>query len=106
MGTISGLNRSILLDDRVHLHMRLDTSGCYKCNVDGASKGNPGSSSIAFCVRNDIGNLIDTKASVIEEGYNLSVEAKPMVAGVISDVTRRVWLQVGVSPKVSVEQWY
>ncbi|XP_060216712.1 uncharacterized protein LOC132644152 [Lycium barbarum] len=41
--------------------------GWYKCNSDGASKGNPGPSTTAFCVRNHDGDFIYVSARRIED---------------------------------------
>lgn len=37
---------------------KLPDIGWTKCNTDGASKGNPGTSSYGFCLRDDLGDLI------------------------------------------------
>lgn len=37
--------------------------GWVKYNIDGASMGNPGPSSHAFCVRNEEGDLLHAKAA-------------------------------------------
>ncbi|KAH0636015.1 hypothetical protein KY290_036409 [Solanum tuberosum] len=45
-----------------------------KCNVDGASKGNPGPSSYGFCLRNSQGDLIYAGAAgvgkAVKRGHN------------------------------------
>ncbi|KAH0648080.1 hypothetical protein KY285_033328 [Solanum tuberosum] len=40
----------------VHVSWKLPNQGWFKCNSDGASKGNLGPSSITFCIRNDEGD--------------------------------------------------
>ncbi|KAK6796151.1 hypothetical protein RDI58_003852 [Solanum bulbocastanum] len=40
-----------------------------KCNTDGASKGNPGKSSYAYCLRDQECNLIYAQAEEISENY-------------------------------------
>lgn len=42
-----------------------------KCNSDGASKGNLGPSSGAFCIRSDTRNLVYAEAIRLEEDTNL-----------------------------------
>ncbi|XP_049360645.1 uncharacterized protein LOC125825343 [Solanum verrucosum] len=46
----------------------------YKCNTDGAAKGNPDPSSGAFCVRNEAGNLMYTEGRGFGVNSNLVVE--------------------------------
>ncbi|KAH0675691.1 hypothetical protein KY285_023492 [Solanum tuberosum] len=46
----------------------------YKCNTDGAAKGNPDPSSGAFCVRNEAGNLMYTKWRRFGVNSNLVAE--------------------------------
>ncbi|KAH0641918.1 hypothetical protein KY290_033533 [Solanum tuberosum] len=57
--------------------------GWYKCNTDDASKGNPGPSSAAFCVRNCFGDIVVVKGKripnstslvAINEGNNLCID--------------------------------
>lgn len=55
--------------------------GWFKCNTDGASKGNPGQSSYGFCVRNCKGDLIFSKEKTIEETTNMVPEAKTIAVG-------------------------
>ncbi|XP_060202278.1 uncharacterized protein LOC132630726 [Lycium barbarum] len=45
-----------------------------KCNTDGASQGNPGTSSYGFCIRNDRGNLIYAWAKQIVLASNMIAE--------------------------------
>ncbi|MCD9645116.1 hypothetical protein HAX54_033792, partial [Datura stramonium] len=40
------------------LRLESPLEGWFKCNSDGNSKGNPGPSSMAFCIRNRKGDLI------------------------------------------------
>ncbi|XP_059310046.1 uncharacterized protein LOC132061209 [Lycium ferocissimum] len=46
-------------------------SGIYKCNTDGAAKGNPGPSSAAFCIRNKDGDLVYAAAKTLIDGSNI-----------------------------------
>uniref|UniRef100_A0A0V0HEC1 Putative ovule protein n=1 Tax=Solanum chacoense TaxID=4108 RepID=A0A0V0HEC1_SOLCH len=57
---------------------RVDT---YKCNTDGASKGNPGPSSSAFCIRDGHGNLLHAEGKMIGVSNNLIAEIVAMRLG-------------------------
>lgn len=48
----------------------------YKCNTDGASRGNLGRGSYGFCVRNHQGDLIHAESSYIRNCSNTIAEAK------------------------------
>lgn len=50
--------------------------GVYKCNIDGSSKGETGSSSIGFCVRNWEGTFISAETRKIEDCHSLSAEVR------------------------------
>ncbi|XP_019225001.1 PREDICTED: uncharacterized protein LOC109206620 [Nicotiana attenuata] len=60
---------------------QLPFQGWYKCNTDGASRGNPGPSSLGFCVRNDEGDLIYARAVDLGETTNVVAEARAIVQG-------------------------
>ncbi|XP_059295610.1 uncharacterized protein LOC132048947 [Lycium ferocissimum] len=47
----------------------------FKCNSDGASRGNPGPSSVAFCMRNAVGDLQFAESRRISDGSKLLAEA-------------------------------
>ncbi|XP_049352692.1 uncharacterized protein LOC125817186 [Solanum verrucosum] len=47
-----------------------------KCNTDGESKGNPGPSSVAFCIRDHSGNLVVAKGYIIQDTTNIVDEAR------------------------------
>ncbi|XP_059285595.1 uncharacterized protein LOC132039067 [Lycium ferocissimum] len=49
-------------------------TGWIMCNTDGASRGNPGISSYAFCLRDELGDLIYAKAEGIGEATNIEAE--------------------------------
>ncbi|XP_060200166.1 uncharacterized protein LOC132628400 [Lycium barbarum] len=49
--------------------------GILKCNMDGASRGNPRRSSYAFCMRNHNGDLIYAQAEEIHVTTNMEAEA-------------------------------
>ncbi|XP_060182250.1 uncharacterized protein LOC132611910 [Lycium barbarum] len=53
--------------------------GIWKCNTDGATRGNPGRSAYDFCVRNSDGDLVYAKAKEIEETTNTVSEAKALL---------------------------
>ncbi|KAH0642314.1 hypothetical protein KY285_033184 [Solanum tuberosum] len=46
-----------------------------KCNIDGASKGNPGLNSVAFCIRDHTGDLVVTIGKKIQDVPSLKAEA-------------------------------
>ncbi|KAH0669675.1 hypothetical protein KY289_024168 [Solanum tuberosum] len=50
-------------------------SGWLKCNTDGASRGNPGPSAAAFCIRNHEGELVIAKGVRIPDSTDLVAEA-------------------------------
>lgn len=56
-------------------------SGWFKCSTDGASKGNLGPSSLGFCVRNDVGDLVYARAINLGINTNVVVEAKVIMQG-------------------------
>nr|XP_009769782.1 PREDICTED: uncharacterized protein LOC104220585 [Nicotiana sylvestris] len=60
---------------------QLPYEGWFKCNIDGASRGNPGPSSYGFCVRDHEGNLVFAKAKEIGEATNIVSEAKAIAEG-------------------------
>ncbi|XP_060200320.1 uncharacterized protein LOC132628562 [Lycium barbarum] len=66
--------KPILVSKIVYWNLPYD--GWYKCNSDGASRGNPGPSSYGFCVRNCHGDLVYTECK--ELGINTSMVAKAM----------------------------
>ncbi|KAF3651406.1 hypothetical protein FXO37_18018 [Capsicum annuum] len=52
------------------VHWNLPPDNWLKCNTDGISRGNPGRSSYAFCMRDPLGDLIYAEAKEISEGTN------------------------------------
>lgn len=56
--------------------------GWLKCNTDGASRGNPGPSSVAFCIRISEENLIYAKMKQIGYNTNIYAEALAMKEGI------------------------
>ncbi|KAH0755906.1 hypothetical protein KY290_026176 [Solanum tuberosum] len=55
--------------------------GSFKCNSDGASKGNPSPSSGAFCIRNGEGNLFYAEVGRLFDGSNLVAEVVALRLG-------------------------
>nr|XP_016509522.1 PREDICTED: uncharacterized protein LOC107826990 [Nicotiana tabacum] len=55
--------------------------GWYKCNTDGALKGNPGPSSLGFCVRDDEGDAVYARAVDMGVTTNVVAEAKAILQG-------------------------
>ncbi|XP_070007206.1 uncharacterized protein [Nicotiana sylvestris] len=55
------------------------SAGWLKVNTDGALRGNPGRSSIGFCIRNENGDIVKSVGKEIEETTNTIAEAKAMV---------------------------
>ncbi|XP_060194894.1 uncharacterized protein LOC132624080 [Lycium barbarum] len=60
---------------------RRPASGVFKCNTDGVAKGNPGPSSAAFCIRNDVGDLVYAVAKTLTDGTNIVAEAEAIRMG-------------------------
>ncbi|XP_060211916.1 uncharacterized protein LOC132639487 [Lycium barbarum] len=52
------------------------------CNTDGASRGNPGLSSAAFCIRDEVGNLIYAGARRIADTTNITAESVAILDGI------------------------
>lgn len=50
-------------------------NGWLKCNTDGASRGNPGPSFAAFCLRDSNGNLVVATGVKLLDSTNLVAEA-------------------------------
>ncbi|XP_075087987.1 uncharacterized protein LOC142169942 [Nicotiana tabacum] len=71
--------KPILITTRVT--RQLPFHGWYKCNTDGASKGNPGPSSLGFCVRDDEGDVVYARAVDLGVTTNVVAEAKAILQG-------------------------
>ncbi|KAH0665565.1 hypothetical protein KY285_026771 [Solanum tuberosum] len=54
-------------------------AGWCKYNTDGASRGNPGQSSYAFCLRNDKGDMTYAEAATIQSSTSTEAEAKAIL---------------------------
>jgi len=48
--------------------------GALKCNTDGVSRGDPGESAYAFCLRNDIGDIVYAEAERLGIKTNMEAE--------------------------------
>ncbi|XP_060170595.1 uncharacterized protein LOC132601532 [Lycium barbarum] len=57
-------------------------AGWFKCNTDGASRGNPRLSSTAFCSRDEVGNLIYAGARRIGDTTNITAESVAILDGI------------------------
>ncbi|XP_075095205.1 uncharacterized protein LOC142173504 [Nicotiana tabacum] len=62
-------------------------AGWYKCNTNRASKGNPGPSSIGFCVRDEARDLVYAKSIDTGVTTNVVVEAQAILQGLEYCVT-------------------
>ncbi|XP_060183099.1 uncharacterized protein LOC132613057 [Lycium barbarum] len=60
----------------------LPAKGWFKCNSDGASRENPGPNVMAFCVRNDHGDLVYAAGQQIAYGNNLIAEVIAIRQGI------------------------
>uniref|UniRef100_A0A1U7Y3W8 Uncharacterized protein LOC104240759 n=1 Tax=Nicotiana sylvestris TaxID=4096 RepID=A0A1U7Y3W8_NICSY len=58
------------------MDMEFPSAGWLKVNTDGASRGNPGRSSIGFCIGNENGDIVKSVGKEIEETTNIVAEAK------------------------------
>ncbi|XP_060210656.1 uncharacterized protein LOC132637608 [Lycium barbarum] len=66
-------------------------AGFYKCNTDGAAKGNPGSISAAFCIRNEEGDLVYAAAKIMTDGTNIVAEAEAIRMGLMYCVEKQLF---------------
>lgn len=53
--------------------------GWIKYSTDGASRGNPGLSSYAYCLRDEKGDLLFAKCDIIDNTYNIVAEARAIL---------------------------
>jgi len=70
--------------------------GVIKCNTDGACRGNPGTGTYGFCLRNTVGDLIYAEAEKIGVTTNVEAEMKAIVEAV------RYCVRVGIR-KIVIE---
>ncbi|XP_019240115.1 PREDICTED: uncharacterized protein LOC109220106 [Nicotiana attenuata] len=74
----------------------LPDDGWIKVNTDGACRGNPGRSSIGFCLRDEVGDLVYAQGKEIKEGTNTEAEASAILEALRmcrSMNLRQIWLQ-------------
>jgi len=53
--------------------------GALKCNTDGVSRGDPGESAYAFCLRNDIGDIVYAEAERLGIRTNMEAETTAII---------------------------
>ncbi|XP_060182538.1 uncharacterized protein LOC132612249 [Lycium barbarum] len=70
---------------------KLPVEGCLKCNTDGATRGNQGRSSYAFCVRDATGNLVYAKAKEMEDNTNTESEAMAFLEAARYCISQQVY---------------
>ncbi|XP_060185616.1 uncharacterized protein LOC132615077 [Lycium barbarum] len=63
------------------VHWKLPYARWFKCNTNGASRGNPGPSSYGFCVRNWQGDLVYAQCAEIGDSTIVVAEAKAILQG-------------------------
>lgn len=57
-------------------------SGTFKCNTDGSCIGNPRHGSMAFCVRNEFGDMVFAETRLLEKCTIIEYEIKANRMGV------------------------
>ncbi|WMV33800.1 hypothetical protein MTR67_027185 [Solanum verrucosum] len=78
--SISGLQlREVIMDEVIKVLWEYPPEGWLKYNTDGASRGNPGLSSYAFCLRNDRGDIKYAEGGSMENTTNTVAEAKAIL---------------------------
>lgn len=58
-------------------------SGSFKCNTNGSCRGNPGPGSMAFCVRNEFGDLVFAESRLLERCTVIEAEIKTIIMGIV-----------------------
>ncbi|KAH0669403.1 hypothetical protein KY285_023565 [Solanum tuberosum] len=74
----------------------------WKCNKDGASRGNPAPSSIGFCVRNSFGDIVGAKGLRIQDTTNLVDDAITLKEGLQFEVENGFTLVITESGSLSM----
>ncbi|KAH0665329.1 hypothetical protein KY285_026535 [Solanum tuberosum] len=74
----------VLREYKLKLHYctvswRKPYSGTLKCNTDGVSRGNPGESAYAFCLRNDKGDIVYAEAERLGIRTNMEAETTAII---------------------------
>lgn len=59
------------------------TQGRVKCNTDGVSRGNPGSSAYNLCLRDDRGVLVHAQAEAMSIKSNMQAEIIAILKAII-----------------------
>ncbi|XP_075080440.1 uncharacterized protein LOC142165948 [Nicotiana tabacum] len=74
----------------------LPMTGWTKINTDGASKGNPGRSSIGFCLRNEEGDLVYACGKEIQEVTNTQAETMAILEPLkqyLTNEMNNIWVE-------------
>ncbi|XP_075088070.1 uncharacterized protein LOC142170146 [Nicotiana tabacum] len=79
VGVVYSLTRNLFSTCFLNQKLQRQLGRWLKVNTDGASRGNPGRSSIGFCIRNENGDIVKSVGKEIEETTNTVAEAKAMV---------------------------
>ncbi|XP_070055030.1 uncharacterized protein [Nicotiana tomentosiformis] len=69
---------------------QLPNAGWFKCNSDGASKGNPSPSSYGYYTRDNVGDLIYAQSTDIGQTTNIVAEAKGILYGLLYCVDKQL----------------
>ncbi|XP_060170463.1 uncharacterized protein LOC132601391 [Lycium barbarum] len=77
---------------------------CFKCNTDGASKGNPGQSSAVFCIRDSSGEFIYAMASLLTNTTNLVAKAMAIEEGIKYCVLRDLLLVIVETDSLTMQK--
>ncbi|KAH0715007.1 hypothetical protein KY284_007912 [Solanum tuberosum] len=83
-------------DLTLHVKWEMPCEGVIKCNTDGACRGNPGTGTYGFCLRNTVGDLIYAEAEKIGVTTNVEAEMRAIVEAV------RYYVRVGIR-KIVIE---
>ncbi|XP_060210626.1 uncharacterized protein LOC132637573 [Lycium barbarum] len=73
------------------IEWRKPAPGICKCNTDGAAKGNPSPSFVAFCIRNEKGDLVYAAAKTLADGTNIVAEAEAIRMGLRHCVVKQLF---------------
>lgn len=80
----------------IKVQWEIPMAGWIKINTDGASRGNLGRSSIGFCIRNEMGDVIYGCGKEIQETTNPMAEAKAILEALryaFQHNLNYIWLQ-------------
>ncbi|XP_059280949.1 uncharacterized protein LOC132034570 [Lycium ferocissimum] len=91
---------------RVVIRWDFPPIGWFKLNTNGATKGNPGPSSTAFCVRNDCGDLIYAEGKKLtDDGSSLIAEAVALRDGVAYCESHNLWPLIIETDSLSMKKF-